>query len=69
MALPHELFDDDVGGTMIFKLEDAKSQNNFSPRYWSHKVVLDNPSASVLPTAIYADGVPYSHDDSSDLGW
>ena len=63
---PHEWFDDDVGidGTIIFKLVVAKSQNNSSPRYWSHRVVLDNPSASVLPSAIYADGVPHSHDDS-----
>ena len=63
MAPPHEWFDDDVGndGTMIYKLVEAKSQNNLSPRYWSHKVVLDNPSSSVLPSAIYADGVPHSH--------
>ena len=61
-----EWFDDEVeiDGTMIYKLEEAKSQNNLSPRYWSHNVVLDNPSASILPSAFYPDGVPYSHDDS-----
>ena len=67
---PHEWFDDDVGndGTMIFKLEEAKSQNNLSPKYWSHKVVLDNPSASVLRLPTYADGAPCSH-DVSDIGF
>ena len=59
VAPPRGWFDDDVGndGTMIFKLEEAKSQNNLSPRY------------SVVPFAIYADvfHIPMTT-RSSDLG-
>ena len=45
-------------------LEEANAQNNLSPKYWSHKIVLDHPSASVLPFAVYADRVSFSNDDS-----
>ena len=63
VAPRHECLDDDVenDGTMIFKLEEAKSQNNLSPRFWSHKVVLDNRTKmeSHVPMATR----------SSDFGW
>ena len=60
VAPPHEWFDDDVGndGTMIFKLEEAKSQNNCRQG--------TGPTGTLSCSSIcnLRRCVPYSHDDS-----
>ena len=46
-------------------LEQKKTSNDLPPCYWNHPVVQNAaPDETVLPIAVYLDGLPYSQTDS-----
>ena len=45
------------------RLEDAVRANEWAPNYHAHEVVRSSDAGTVLPVALYIDGVPFAKRD------
>ena len=62
---PHEALAAEYAGSpsVMERLHQSIAANEWAASYNSHPVVLASPPGTVLPLALYIDGVPYSRHD------
>jgi hypothetical protein len=62
---PHELLAEEVRGNpkVLEELAAARPHEEWARNYSEHPVVVANPAGTVLPLAVYLDGVPFTRTD------